>query len=121
MIEDGIMRDAGALLFTRERNSFMKKYIIAALMAGCFWTAGVRAGEEPVPEPMEQESQWEKFKSGAKQAGEAVAAGSRNTAHKVADGAERAGDAMVRGSKKAGRAVADGYEDTKDYLKEKLD
>lgn len=77
---------------------------------------------EPAPvEPLPQESQWEKFKFGARQAGEAVAAGTKNTAHKVADGADRAGDAIVSGSKKAGHAIAEGYEEAKDYVKEKVD
>lgn len=77
---------------------------------------------EPAPvEPLPQESQWEKFKFGARQAGEAVATGTKNTAHKVADGADRAGDAIVSGSKKAGHAIAEGYEEAKDYVKEKVD
>lgn len=72
---------------------------------------------EPAPEivevpeePVRQESQWEKFKAGARQAGSAVAQGTRNTAGKVADGAHRAGD-----------AIAEGYEDVKEYVKEKVD
>lgn len=80
----------------------MKKYVIAALMAGCLWTVGARAGEEPALEPVEQ-SQWERFKTGAREAGGAIATGTKNTA------------------KKAGHAIAEGYEDSKDYIKEKLD
>lgn len=76
----------------------------------------------PVPvEPVPQESQWTKFKASARQAGDAIATGTKNTAEKAADGAQRAGSAVVSGSKKAGHAIADGYEDAKDYVKEKVD
>lgn len=87
----------------------MKKYLIAALMAGCIWTVaggGVAGEPEPPlldPAVVEQESQWERFKSGAREAGGAIATGTKKTA------------------KKAGHAIAEGYEESKDYIKEKLD
>ncbi len=90
-----------------------KKFVLAgccaAVALGC---ARACAGEE---------SQWEKFKEGARLAGEAVVQGTRNTAEKVADGAERAGTAVVDGSHKAGRAIAETYEDAKEYVEKKME
>ena len=81
-----------------------------------------QVGEVPVEsEPVQPENQWEKFKAGARQAGQAVAGGTKNTMGKVADGAHRAGDAVVEGSKKAGHAIAEGYEEAKEYVQEKID
>lgn len=105
----------------------MKKFALS-LLALCLSAVAAFAAEdeyvepetppvvqiEPAPMPVQEESQWERFKFGAKEAGGAIAEGTRRTAGK-------AGDAVVRGSKKAGRAIADGYEDVKDYVTEKVD
>lgn len=102
----------------------MKKLAMLVFILGFFATAGFSADGEYIveePAPAQEESQWERFKAGAKEAGGAVAEGTKRTARKVGDGAEKAGDAIVRGSKKAGHAIADGYEDVKDYVKEKVD
>ena len=95
---------------------------IAMVLAAAVAAGGAFAqAADEAPVVVEQESQWEKFKTGAKVAGEAIAQGSKNTAEKVADGAHRAGEAVVDGSKKAGKAIAEGYEDAKEYVKEKVE
>lgn len=70
--------------------------------------APARAADETPAVIIEEQSQWEKFKEGAKLAGEAVVQGTKNTAGKVADGAERAGE-----------AIAEKYDDAKAYVHEK--
>lgn len=109
--------------------SSIEKVLVGAALFSVMAVTGVAFAEEaavtttPVePAPVVQEqSNWERFKRGAREAGAAVADGTKNTARKVADGAERAGDAVVRGSKKAGHAIAEGYEDAKEYVEEKID
>lgn len=105
-------------------NTMLKwKRCLAALAFVCVSVVvpALSADAEPAPPPVQEESNWVKFREGAKQAGGAIADGTKNTAKKVAEGAERAGDAVVRGSKKAGEAIAEGYEEAKEYVEEKVD
>lgn len=89
------------------------KHFAALFAAAILFTGSpLFAADEPVvAEPVVvEESQWEKFKEGAKTAGEAVVQGAKNTGEKVADG-----------TKKTGHAIAETYEDAKDYVKEKME
>ena len=133
-----VVPSAGARGKTSRRKgidmSGIEKILVAAALFSVMAVTGVAFAEDVVvpvtpvtpvvvtePIPVQEPNNWERFKHGAKEAGSAVAEGTKNTARKVGDGAERAGDAVVRGTKKAGHAIADGYEDAKDYVEEKLD
>ena len=69
--------------------------------------------DSPDPEPQEL-SNWQKFKQGAKQAGGAVASGTRNVAGKTAG-------AVSHGAKKTGEFFSEGYQDAKEYIHEKTE
>lgn len=101
------------------------KTLMGLALFSLFTATGVATAEDavtiPEPAPVVQENNWEKFKESARQAGGAIAGGTRNTARKVGDGAEKVGDAIVDGSKKAGHAIAEGYEESKEYVQKKLD
>lgn len=103
----------------------IRKLLMVAAVCSLVIGMGVSLAEDSVTvvpvRPVNQENNWEKFKDGTKQAGEAVVDGTKNTARKVADGAGDVGEAVVDGSKRAGHAIAEGYDDAKDYVKEKLD
>ncbi|MDR3078327.1 MAG: hypothetical protein LBV15_06160 [Planctomycetota bacterium] len=77
-----------------------KTWLKAALLAAALSLGTARAGEEA--------GNWNKFKEGVKQAGEAVAKGAKNAGRSVASGA-----------RKTGEFIADGYEDAKEYVQEK--
>lgn len=74
--------------------------ILAVLLYAC---APVRAGEE---------SNWEKFKEGARQAGEAAWEGTKNVARKT-------GDAIAEGAEKTGDYVERKYGEVNEYIDEK--
>ncbi len=81
---------------------FMTVLAIALLSAGSLIAA----------DSGESESNWEKFKVGAKQAGSAAWEGTKNTA-------EKTGDAIAEGAKKTGEFFSDKYHDAKEYIHEK--
>ena len=81
-----------------------------ALLALFLWGAGATFAADSGG----GQSNWEKFKDGAKQAGSAVADSTKSAAQKT-------GSAVSRGAKKTGEFFADGYEDVKDYVEEKTD
>lgn len=94
-----------------------KKHVV--LFAGIgvvFLSAICHAGE-----PATGESNWQKFKRGAKEAGGAAWSGTKNVAGNVAEGAHKAGGAVATGAKKTGAFIAEGYEEVKEHVVEKID
>jgi hypothetical protein len=96
----------------KERAIMTNAKMLAAVLAAVVVAGGAcaRAADEVPAVTVQEESQWEKFKEGAKIAGGAVVQGTKNTAAKVAEE-----------SKKAGHAIAETYDDAKGYVKEKME
>lgn len=72
---------------------------------------------ETVPTPEEAQAEpgnWERFKRGMKQAGDAVTSGAKSAA-------EKTGETVVRGAEKTGEFFSESYQDAKRYLHEKTE
>ena len=96
----------------------MRVPLIVACLSAMLAAGTCLAGESDIAPPPatapKEQSNWERFKEGAKQAGGAVASGAKNAAGKTAD-------AVVHGAKKTGEFFSDGYQDVKEYVHEKTE